>query len=528
MEDQNIFDIPWIDTNRGYLSPRELLKQAHTAGISLNFARPAFEVSTQFRFLLHTIAVVLRHEYTDGKISRSTTENLLKNGLSNKAIDSGLEKLAPGAMLHDGVMPFMQRPPLPPKGPKDTSRKLGPSDQEVKKLSPAMPSDEGEDFWNLLVDFPKSLPYPQAILKLTAYNFFSPAGNNVYDGDKARMGTPGMRFLGKGNAATEFIWQIDGGSLLHSLLASLPKDWVAGDALPAWADREGTSAIADSGLCHPLWAASWSSNVAVGFWENDELTGVRIGGVPQNWILKEVMGNSDELNKNWWDTRNTADPMYLYIRNDQNELKAQRIDLGRDATDLAVEWAAQNKTEHLFATTSKHVLNLEIGDATPLFFRHQIEGTASSPSIRASEVFEADKSLWAFNLDKYVQNDVSNFARLLQDVRNTVVRPFRRKTGNANNVLDALADRANDVSHAFWRNITYTYERFITDVASGNENYQELYENVYYEALRSFDDVTKAYLGQYPNDIFHVRGAVGRYVRKLINDDKANRGLLEN
>lgn len=100
----------------------------------------------------------------------------------------------------------MQRPALPPTSAKDTSRRLGPGDQEIKKLLPAMPSEQGEDYWNLSVSFPKRLPLEDAVLKLVLFHYYSMAGNNAYDGNKARMGAPGIRFLGKGNTATEFMW----------------------------------------------------------------------------------------------------------------------------------------------------------------------------------------------------------------------------------------------------------------------------------------------------------------------------------
>ncbi|XCB30941.1 type I-E CRISPR-associated protein Cse1/CasA [Arcanobacterium hippocoleae] len=431
-------DIAWVKTNIGVLTPREVFLRAHNANLDLDQSLPAYEITTQFRFLLSVTALAVRHEIANGRVTLYRPEKLLTEGLSSAAVDAAIADLGTAADVFDSKMPFMQRPALAPTSAKDASRRIGRANLEVKKLSPSMPSAQGEDYWNLIVAFPGELPLGEAVLKLVTYHYYSMAGNNNYDGDKTRMGAPGIRFLGKGNAATEFIWRYEDHSLLGSLLAALPQSWVEGAGLPAWADRQLRTSRLKSGGIHPLWVSTWSSNTAVGFWESKDgemvLTGVRVGGVPPEWFPFAVTNKEGETQlKEFWDARNQHDPMYLHIPNKDGELKVQRIDFGRDGADLAVEWAKEGKIAALIQAGSGNVYPYGGETRTPVFYRHQIEGTASSPTIRASEVFVPDPQLWGFDLDYEDQVHISEEAAFVWSIYKTITSCFRRKNKKMRN-----------------------------------------------------------------------------------------------
>ena len=103
----------------------------------------------------------------------------------------------------------------------------------------------------------------------------------------------------------------------------------------------------------------------------------RLNGSLPRWAAK--------ISKRLVDAAQSKDPFYLYINNGK-ELKLQRLNLGKDATALAINWAAQNKTAEFEKASSSHVLP-PTAEARLVFIRHRMEGTASSPNIRASEVF---------------------------------------------------------------------------------------------------------------------------------------------
>ncbi|WP_241879848.1 CRISPR-associated protein [Corynebacterium diphtheriae] len=531
-------DIAWIRTTAGLVTPKEALSRCHEPGFSLDMSLPGFEISAQFRFLLSVTALLVREEFGRAP-SLGQTQSLLQNGFSSAVVEKVNQNLVSHLNVLDGLQPFMGRPRLHPEGPKDASRRIGPGDQEVKKLSPAMPSEQGEDYWNLLVEFPDSLSISEATLKIVTYHYFSMAGNNKFDGDKTRMGAPGIRFPGKGYAATEHIWIREGSSLLRSLLTSLPTSWVKGEGLPAWADRTAQKSRTGQQQFHALWEATWSSNTVVSYWEDGYLTGVRVGGIPPAWwpdIPNTKEG--EKALKLWWDQRNEKDPLYFYLKNKKGEPKAQRIDFGRDGIDLAVEWAAEAKMMDLVEKTYKNVLPVDsyptvdgddegIDKYQLVFFRHQVEGTASSPSIRASEVFLADRSVWAFDLSCDEQLRLRDNAQLVRDVYITFLGVFRRKsaadasrevaTGWGAAVLDSLAVSQSDASDAYWRGVTDVYQKYLADLRVGEEITEELYRGIRSAALEAYDEVTAPYLAQYANEIYYVRASLVRSVNSKIN-----------
>ncbi|WP_216454915.1 type I-E CRISPR-associated protein Cse1/CasA [Arcanobacterium phocae] len=535
MDINALTDINWVSTTQGDISVRDALLRLHEPEFMLDMQKPAFEVAATFRFLLSVVPVVLRYEEESEWGNVNDMVALATSGFSVSAVDRSLESLSKSATLFDAAHSFMQRPVLAPKSAKDTSRKIGPGDQEVKKLSPAMPSDRGEDYWNLIVSFPVKLSLPDAVLKLVTYHYYSMAGNNKYDGDKTRMGAPGIRFLGKGNAATEFIWDVEGESFLYSLLASLPKSWVDGQGLPAWADREMAISKMSNGLLHPLWMGTWSSNTAACYWEEENgqqyLTGVRVGGVPPQWLPIAYVGKeSEKALKEWWDIRNENDPMYLYMADSKNSdgaKKAQRIDFGRDGTDLAIEWAAEDKLDALLNSGNANILPSDAEERKPIFFRHQIEGTASSPSVRASDVFFADPDVWGFGLRSQQRNEVRWSAQLIRNTHRSVTSVFRRRnasdakreaSGYPALALDALENSRADASAEFWRQITPFYEEYMSELRAGAQPTQKLSAGIYRAAMQTYDQITEPFIGQFSQQIFAVRASLSRIIQKNINE----------
>lgn len=275
------------------------------------------------------------------------------------------------------------------------------------------------------------------------------------------MGAPGIRFPGKGYTATE-VWLL-GDSLLETLFLNLPQDWVAGDGLPAWADRLGTTAVTADGHLHPLWAATWSGNTAACHWEGEELTGVRIGGIPANWYLPQ-QGQDKKTRKDWWDARNLADPCYLVVADNKGVLRTRRVDLGRDATELAVDWNAHGSPSEVRKRSHRRV-KAASEEHGVFFFRHLIEGTASSPAIRRSEVLVPDSSAWAPTEDH--AELLQYCADSIQKLHNIACSPFRRKGPTTHNVpvLDNLENRKGDASTQFWRNISTVFEEYVNAIS---------------------------------------------------------------
>ncbi|MGV3016734.1 type I-E CRISPR-associated protein Cse1/CasA [Rothia sp. 88186D007BW] len=520
-------DIPWIrlETDKGMSSVtiRDALLSSHQEETALDKKIPGYLLGAQKRILRDVLAIVLRHEegYEPRK-EKKLAKKILEQGLSESAVDQGLKQLEDGADVFSSTFPFLQRPPLEPASSKDSARLLAPGKQPVKKLLPAMPADQGEDFWNLSVAQQTSLNLVEAVQNLAVHHHYSMAGNNTYDGEKCAMGSPGIRFLGKGNTSTEIFWEED--SLLATLLQSLPKTWVQGEGLPAWCDRLGTTALLGDGTEHPLWAGTWSSNTAACLWESDRLVGVRIGGIPQEWYLP-TMGQDKNTRKNWWDQRNTHDPFYLYMENEQGDPKAQRLDLGRDATDLAVEWAAAHKS--VAAKSQRDDCFYSSTKSRLAFIRHQIEGTASSPSIRASQVYTPDPERWVFGQSEDIQDLIREQARVIQQMHAIVCSPFRRKNtgdekraqeGYAPVVLDDLEQLKPDASANYWRAITPVYIDFLQhDCKEQGYLPNSLLEEAIHAAIGAYDATVLPYRNQNVARTEYVRGQLYMRLRKAMN-----------
>ncbi|UBI02232.1 type I-E CRISPR-associated protein Cse1/CasA [Corynebacterium freneyi] len=517
-------DVAFLKAASGRSSVREMLLGAHQAGTRLDLSMPGYVVSSQLRLLAAVTAVALRH-------CPEQMDDAAANGLPESAVDLAIADLSPASDPFDKEFPFLQRPALTPSDPKDSARRLGPNQQPVKKLSPAMPPDEAEAYWNLLTQAETELPLPDALLALTVFHHMSMAGNNAYDGDKCQMGSPAMRYVGADFTATEVF--LEGPRLLDTLLALIPRSWVDGDGLPAWADRLCERSVDEQhGQAHPLWAATWSSNAPACHWEGTQLTGVRTGGIPEAWYLRSEMGTTKQDRKDWWDDRNTRDPFYLYMQNHTGELKVQRLDFGVDGTHLAVEWAAENKMEALLARVNGTVARRPADDHQVLFARHQISGTASSPNIRASEIFAPATDRWSFDIDEEVRADIQGQANTIQHLNNILRSSFRRRAKDQKDspVLDDLEGRRDDASAAFWREITGVYIDIIAELRDHYTNIRDAeHESAGYElpdslkrqvlaaTLRAFDDTVAPHSLQEPAHIAFVRGALERRIRNALN-----------
>lgn len=520
-------DIPWIrlETKSGVssITIREALLSAHEEGVFLDKKIPGYALGAQMRILRDALAVVLRYEEGyEPRREKKLAQKILKQGLSRSAVDQGLKQLEAGADLFSPTFPFLQRPAVKPASPKDTARLLAPGNKPVKKLLPNVITSSAEDFWNLASKHEDSFDLVEAVQKLAIHHHYSMAGNNVYADEKCVMGAPGVRFLGVGLTSTEIFWEEK--SLLATLLQSLPKDWVQGEGLPAWCDRLGTTALLDDGTEHPLWAGTWSSNTAACLWDGERLVGVRIGGIPQEWYLP-TMGQDKDARKNWWDDRNTRDPFYLYIKNQQGDPKAQRLDLGRDATDLAVEWASEHKVA--VAKDQRDDCFYSSDESRLAFIRHHIQGTTTSPIIRASQVYTPDPERWVFGQSKEVQELIREQARVVQKMHSIICSPFRRKNagdekrlqeGYAPVVLDDLEQLRPDASAHYWRAITPVYIQFIQyDRENCGYLPNSLLEDAVRAAIGAYDATVLPYRNQNSARIEYVRGQLYRRLRKAMN-----------
>lgn len=515
-------EVDWVPTTKGLLTVRETLLRAHEEDFAIDASIPGYLYGSVLRFLESILAVIIRTLLpTTASNPSLIMSQLLRTGLPEEAVDKALTQLAPGLDLFDSHTPFMQRPALQPASAKDTARKLEKGNQPVKKLSPAMPPDRAEDFWNLTAEKPEVLSIPEAVLALVGNHYYSLAGNNKYDGDKCQMGAPGIRFLGTGNTATELVWV--GQSLLETLAAHIPNSWVHGAGVPAWMDRDGTVSIDSHGTEHPLWRATWSSNTAVCLWEHSELVATRIGGVPPKW-WSPAMGKTKESIKAWWNTRNTVDPHYLYRPNKQGELKAVRVDISRDEIDLAVEWASEGTIPQASAAHADMLLPPTSFDYPRLMFiQHQLEGTGSSPSIRYSAVVEASPEKWVLDDNETLQAEVQGEARFVRELAEIIRKPFRRpsfadvRSDVYPYVLDALADRRDDASDAFWRRVEPVYRSMISELRGADEVSDATRQSAGRCAEAAFEEIVTPYAAQDPARVAYVDGYIRRRVNRIVS-----------
>lgn len=452
-------DIPWVRTSEGLRTVREALLEAHeTSG--LDRVLNGIETGTHYRFLAAVAALVWRRK-PGGK------------AFDPETIDAVLTELGPSTDLFHPEKPFLQTPGG------------GEVTDPVKKLHPWMPADRAENFWASSIS-PSKLGLPEAMLSLAVHYHYSFGGNSRVNGLKCLMGSPGIRYPGSGYTATELLWQ--GANLFETLQLNTPKAWVDGGGYPAWADPTCSRSKGAPGEPeHPLWRATWASNTAQASWVDGELIAVSIGGSSH---LPPTMGAGKDAAKVWWDQRNTEDPFYLYADIETKNAagvvtavarKAQRLDLGHNETDLAVEWNSKGLSSAV-RSRSEGMVKTPGRGAQLMFLRHLVEGTASSPVVRRTEVLVSSPKKWVVDEDR--ADAVSDAAKLVKAACADVTRPFTEKGR-----LTALRDRRGDTETAYWLKVSAPFEEFIIDGA-GEEIDPTIWPRVRDAALAAFDEVT--------------------------------------
>lgn len=512
----NILAIPWIWTTEGRLSPIDLLTRGHEIR-GLDTERAGMEISATLRVLSPLFALTIR-SLTKGQ---SDPDDLvpatrhLRKGIPLDAVNEACAQLEPGAHLLGGRFPFMQL--------KQAGKE--PVEKSVAKLFPENPAEVAMRFWNLSSRAPERLAAADAIVALAIFHNFSPGGNSSLAGRKMLNGTPAFRYPGIGKTATEMV-STDKRSILNTLAMNVPKSWVWGTGLPAWADRPGEHSMQRDGLMHPMWQATWSSNIAMCRWDEDmELTAVEIGGIPDEWY-HPTMGRSHEDRKAWWDMRNTQDPMYFYLpdKNKPDHLKAQRLDIGMPDTQLAIDWIEQGKAEHFQKRLSGDRIWQPQTPSPIMFLRHRIEGTATSPLIRASQVLVGNPEIWAPS--ESVRNEALKWVKFVLSLHSTVIQPFRRKHSKEPDtavVLDGLESVKGDASTFFWRETTGVYERAMASIAESGSASASVVDEMISAAERAFRAAIDPYKTQYGMRAEYVESQIVRWLRgkkKMIILDK--------
>ncbi len=468
-------DVAWIRasvtddvgvTQVKLLTVRDALLDAHHLS-GLDLSLNGIEYGAQIRFLCHVAAVVIRVQ-TGSQEFRS----FRADKFDASAVDAVIEQLSSHADVFHPTQPFLQIP----------VDKENPPSASVKKLLPYMPADRAEEFWESSIQ-PESLELPEAVHALVIHNLYSFGGNSkTSNGIKCVNGSPGIRFLGIGNTVTEVFW--NGSTLLDLLAHNIPASWIAGVGLPAWADPQGGSALADGQMEeHPLWRATWGSNIAQCKWDGTRMTAVSVAGNPHR---PPRMGSEPKSAKEWWDLRNMEDPFYLYRAKDgkgTGERQAQRIDFGYVGSRLEAEWHSKNLSTEL-RRGSKNRAHTPGLDDDLLFLRHLPEGASGTPVVRRSEIMIATRSEW--QVDEQRADAVADAAEIVKSARDELCKPF-----SENGRLGAISKRRTDVEAEFWRRVTQPFEEFILH-GTNDEIDPEVWPKVRDATLSAFDTVAES------------------------------------
>lgn len=456
--------IPWIRTSGGPMTVQEALLGAHRIE-GMDATLNGIELGAQLRLLTAVAALVWRKSPSDAEFSPG-------------AVQAVLTDLAPHTGLFDPERPFLQAP----AGAEPVT--VG-DKTPVKKLYPWMPADRAEAFWSENT-VPKALSQAEAILALAVHYHYSFGGNNRIEGRSCVNGSPGIRYPGVGFTATEVLWQ--GKNLFETILLNTPKAWTDGEGMPAWADHSAARSMSRDGLIeHPLWRATWGSNTAQCLWVDGSLAAVSTGGSPH---LPPTAGAGKEGAKAWWDQRNLEDSFYLYVDVEKTnaagvvtdvQRKMQRLDLGRYETDLVVEWNAKGLSQAV-RSRSKGTVRTPGRDSQLIFLRHLVEGSASSPVVRRTEVLVSSPKKWMVGEER--AQSVAAAANMIKSACAAVTAPFTMKGR-----LTALRDRRTDVETAFWINVSTLFDEFIVN-GTGEEIDAGLWPLVRNAAMDAFDEVT--------------------------------------
>lgn len=501
MSKNALTEVEWVQTTSGAKTVLDVLRSSdEIEGLASHLN--ALEMSATQRLLTHVFALVARQE---GQLER------IESGQAptEKALDAVFEQLAASSDVFDDQYPFFQQPTLAP----DRGGKKGDPDP-AGVLSPVGMVQRAKDFWNLRDRREDTLPLEGAILLLVTHAFYSPLSNARYNGAKMLNGAPGYRFHGTGensNTATEVLWR--GGNLLQTLALNTPLAWVEDSSLPAWADREGKTRSSGS----VLWDASWSPQAPACVWSEDALLGAWRGGVPSGWM--PIPGATKDQMDKWVNTRNESDPCYLYRPNKQGELKAYRLDVSRDLSDLAINWNSEGIIGELRKNSARIIRPSR--ESKIVFSRLVTEGTGSSPQIRAADILVGDQCVWAPN--PQVSAKVSAFADLLLGISGEVAKPFSEPSKSdlakaATHPLVSikqLEDYRADVLAIYWRNISALFTSFAHD-----PDMEVDFGAIVAVAMSAFDQVAHPHLTRYGPQLFYSRSQVRRNIYHKINKQK--------
>ena len=486
-----MLSIPWIRTTDGPMTVQETLLGAHRIK-GLESALNGIEMGAQLRVLTAVAALIQR-------LSPSTSF------FDPEAIEEALGQLEPHTNIFDPERPFMQ---VASGAEAVTAGDKTP----VKKLYPWMPADRAEAFWSENT-VPMALSQADAVLALAVHYHYSFGGNNRIEGRACVNGSPGIRYPGVGFTATEVLWQ--GANLFETILLNTPQAWAKGEGLPAWADPTAARSMSPNGqIEHPLWRATWGSNTAKCLWVDGYLVAVSTGGSPHQ---PPTAGAGKDGAKAWWDQRNSEDSFYLYVDVEKTnaagvvtdvQRKMQRLDLGRYETDLAVEWNAKGLSQAVRSRSKSTVLEPS-RKSRLIFLRHLVEGSASSPVVRRTEVLVSSPKKWM--VDEERAHSVAAASLMIRAACAAVTAPFTMKGR-----LTALRDRRPDVETAFWINVSPLFEEFIIS-GTGEAIDPALWPLVRDAALKAFDEVTStapsAKLGPF---IMTARGRVAMNVAEAL------------
>jgi hypothetical protein len=117
-----------------------------------------------------------------------------------------------------------------------------------------------------------------------------------------------------------------------------------------------------------------------------------------------------------------------------------------------------------------------------MFLRHLVEGSASSPVVRRTEVLLSSPKKWIIDEDR--ADAVSDASRRVKAVHAELCKPFT-KEGR----LAAIRDRRPDLETAYWQKVARPFEQFIIN-GTGDVVDPVVWPAVRTAALAAFDEIT--------------------------------------
>lgn len=506
MDDNVLTDIPWITTTEGKKTIEETLLLSHVEGFNISKDQEGFFYGAQMRILAQVTALAIRN-------ADRHTDDILDDGFSQETLNKTFEQLDEGAHLRSGKYPYMQ-------WPLDTvSQEKG--KKPVTKLLPTVTSDAAYGFWDLHA-MPNELDPSEATLWVTVWGMYSMTGNTKISGKKPENFTPAFRLSPK-HVPTEVIYE--GDSLLETLIRHIdPAMLEEPKGLPAWADRTGEKSNSKTRMSR-LWKATWTSNACILHWNDDSdssvVQHVEIGGTPENWCPLPIKGNEKE----WSDSRDQEDFFYCYKTHEYKGNTTRKLSyfpLDQNATALAVTWATANiyQPNRISISTGKNI--------TPVLIQHRVEGTATSPSIRASRVTTTDPKTWvvAGNTDPDVVRNVKMLAEYVNDMRGCLEKAMQKRKDPESQkgyVFDEeFTPIRQDVLETFWNNLEQTYRKAALSFEEGEEFDQNIQRDIKNLTVATFKDITQPLQFTNPRKVFQSTKRLQTLLNNLDKKENSN------